>query len=69
MNQEVVLCVGKRTPFGGFSKSVIDVPGPGLGIHAAKACLDAIGLADESPFPPPYSRHKTGRRLGSLISH
>jgi len=45
MKQEVVLSGGKRTPFGDFGKSFVDVPGTDLGIHAAKSCLDAIGLA------------------------
>ncbi|MEM9132280.1 MAG: thiolase family protein [Actinomycetota bacterium] len=41
---EVVLCGGKRTPFGDFGKSLKDVPGPDLGVHAARAALDAIEL-------------------------
>ena len=32
---EVVLCGGKRTPFGDFGQSLKDIPGPDLGIHAA----------------------------------
>ena len=41
---EVVLCGGKRTPFGDFGKSLKDVTGTDLGVHAAKATLDALGL-------------------------
>ena len=41
---EVVLCGGKRTPFGDFGKSLKDVPGPDLGIHAAAATLDGVDL-------------------------
>ncbi len=41
---EVVLCGGKRTPFGDFGRSLKDVAGPDLGIHAAKATLDAADL-------------------------
>ncbi|MEM9563636.1 MAG: thiolase family protein [Actinomycetota bacterium] len=41
---EVVLCGGKRTPFGDFGKSLKDIPGPDLGVHAARATLDALSL-------------------------
>ncbi|MEO1062130.1 MAG: thiolase family protein [Actinomycetota bacterium] len=41
---EVVLCGGKRTPFGDFGKSLKDVAGTDLGVHAAVATLDAAGL-------------------------
>ena len=41
---EVVLCGGKRTPFGDFGKSLRDVVGTDLGIHAATATLDGVGL-------------------------
>ena len=44
---EVVLCGGKRTPFGDFGKSLKDIPGPDLGIHAAAATLRALGLDPE----------------------
>ncbi len=47
MNQEIVLCSGKRTPFGDFGKSLANIVGTDLGIHAAKACMDAAGLAAE----------------------
>lgn len=47
MNQEIVLCTGKRTPFGDFGKSLANITGTDLGIHAAKACLDAAGLDAE----------------------
>jgi len=43
-NNEVVLCGGKRSPFGDFGKSLKDVDGQDLGIHAAKACLAGVGL-------------------------
>lgn len=45
MSKEIVLCGGKRTPFGDFGKSLADIKGTDLGIHAAKACLEAAGLA------------------------
>lgn len=41
---EVVLCGGKRTPFGDFGKSLKDVTGTDLGVHAATATLDSLGL-------------------------
>ncbi len=44
MKPEVVLCGGKRTPFGDFGKSLKDVTGTDLGIHAAQACLAGVGL-------------------------
>lgn len=47
MTREVVICGGKRTPFGDFGKSLKDVVGTDLGIHAAKACLDDLSLAAE----------------------
>ncbi|MEM9034287.1 MAG: thiolase family protein [Actinomycetota bacterium] len=43
-SRDVVLCGGKRTPFGDFGKSLKDIPGPDLGIHAARATLEASGL-------------------------
>ena len=47
MKQDIVLCGGKRTPFGDFGKSLAGIAGTDLGIHAAKSCLNAIGLAAE----------------------
>ncbi|MEM6604819.1 MAG: thiolase family protein [Pseudomonadota bacterium] len=47
MTQQVVLCHGIRTPFGDFGRSLVDVPGVELGVHAAKATLGACGLAAE----------------------
>ena len=47
MSKEVVLCTGKRTPFGDYGKSLAAIKGTDLGIHAAKACLDAAGIAAE----------------------
>ncbi len=47
MKSEVVLCGGKRTPFGDFGKSLKDISGTDLGIHAAKACLAGVGLDAE----------------------
>ena len=47
MKQDVVLCGGKRTPFGDFGKSLAGIPGTDLGIHAARSCMDAIGLDPE----------------------
>ncbi len=41
---EVVLCGGKRTPFGDYGKSLKDIPGPDLGVHAARATLDGLDL-------------------------
>ncbi len=41
---EVVLCGGKRTPFGDFGKSLKDIEGTDLGVHAARATLDALDL-------------------------
>ncbi|MEM9517521.1 MAG: thiolase family protein, partial [Actinomycetota bacterium] len=41
---DVVLCGGQRTPFGDFGKSLKDVVGTDLGIHAATATLDALDL-------------------------
>jgi acetyl-CoA acetyltransferase family protein len=41
---DVVLCGGKRTPFGDFGRSLKDVPLAKLGAHAAKACLDDLAL-------------------------
>ncbi|MFC3612782.1 thiolase family protein [Lutimaribacter marinistellae] len=40
MTQEVFLCSGKRTPFGDFGKSLKDLEGTDLSIHAARACLE-----------------------------
>ncbi len=44
MSNPVVLCAGRRTPFGDFGKSLVDVPGTALGVHAAKAALRACSL-------------------------
>lgn len=44
MKQQIVLCGGKRTPFGDFGKSLAAVTGTDLGIHAARACLTALDL-------------------------
>ncbi|MEM9520175.1 MAG: thiolase family protein [Actinomycetota bacterium] len=41
---DVVLCGGKRTPFGDFGKSLKDIPGPDLGTHAAKATMADLQL-------------------------
>ncbi|MEM6440403.1 MAG: thiolase family protein [Pseudomonadota bacterium] len=43
MAKGVFLCAGRRTPFGDFGRSLKDVEGTDLGIHAAKAALDANG--------------------------
>ncbi|MEM1110968.1 MAG: thiolase family protein [Pseudomonadota bacterium] len=47
MAEDIVLCQGRRTPFGDFGKSLAGVSGTDLGIHAAKATLAANGLAAE----------------------
>ncbi len=44
MNREIVLCQGRRTPFGDFGRSLTEVPGTELTTHAAQATLDAAGL-------------------------
>ncbi|MEM8902545.1 MAG: thiolase family protein [Actinomycetota bacterium] len=41
---EIVLCGGRRTPFGDFGRSLKDVTGTDLGVHAAVATLDEAGL-------------------------
>lgn len=43
--KDVVLCQGKRTPFGNFGGSLKGIAGTDLATHAAKATLDAAGLA------------------------
>ncbi len=43
-NRDVVLCQGRRTPFGDFGKSLANVPGTELTTHAAKATLAAADL-------------------------
>ncbi|MEM6743806.1 MAG: thiolase family protein [Pseudomonadota bacterium] len=43
MAKGVFLCAGRRTPFGDFGRSLKDVEGTDLGIHAAKAALEANG--------------------------
>ncbi len=45
MNNDIVLCGGKRTPFGDFGKSLAGIPGTDLATHAAKATLVDAGLA------------------------
>jgi len=45
MLTEVILAAGRRTPFGDFGKSLKDTPMTDLGVHAAKACLGAAGIA------------------------
>ncbi|MBM3555686.1 MAG: thiolase family protein [Alphaproteobacteria bacterium] len=44
---EVVLCGGKRTPFGDFGRSLKDIPLMDLGVHAAKATLAELRLSPE----------------------
>lgn len=44
MNNEIVLAGGMRTPFGDFGKSLKDIPGPALATHAAKACIEGLGV-------------------------
>lgn len=41
---EIVLCGGKRTPFGNFGKSLRDVSGTDLCIHTAKATMRSVNL-------------------------
>ena len=48
MSNDIVLCSGKRTPFGDFGKSLVDIPGTDLGVHAASATLEAAGLGPTS---------------------
>lgn len=45
MSTEVVLCGGKRTPFGNFGQSLKDIKGTDLCIHTAKAAMSAEGLS------------------------
>lgn len=45
MTRDVFLCAGRRTPFGDFGKSLKDVEGTDLAIHAARAALAANGLS------------------------
>lgn len=44
MSTEIVLCQGRRTPFGDFGKSLAAVPGTELATHSAKAALKAAAL-------------------------
>lgn len=48
MTKDILLCQGRRTPFGDFGKSLAAIPGTDLATHAAKATLDAAGLAAEA---------------------
>ncbi|MEM9314975.1 MAG: thiolase family protein [Pseudomonadota bacterium] len=47
MDNDVVLSHGRRTPFGDFGKSLVNVPGTELGTHAARATLEACNLSAE----------------------
>lgn len=47
MTQDIFLCAGKRTPFGDFGKSLKDIEGTDLAIHAARATLAANALDAE----------------------
>lgn len=47
MSHDVILCSGKRTPFGDFGKSLSGIEGADLSIHAAKACLDVNDIDAE----------------------
>ena len=47
MNEEIVLCGGKRTPFGNFGQSLVDVPGTDLAVHAANATLAGESLSPD----------------------
>lgn len=42
--KDVFICAGRRTPFGDFGRSLKDVEGTDLAIHAAKATLAANAL-------------------------
>lgn len=44
MSRDIVLCAGRRTPFGNFGQSLANIEGTDLGVHAATATLDAAGL-------------------------
>lgn len=44
MSRDIVLCQGRRTPFGDFGKSLVGVPGTELAAHAASATLCAADL-------------------------
>ncbi|HWA43909.1 MAG TPA: thiolase family protein [Hypericibacter adhaerens] len=46
-DMDIVLCGGKRTPFGDFGKSLKDTTLVELGSHAAQATLKGAGLAAE----------------------
>ncbi|MEM1132725.1 MAG: thiolase family protein [Pseudomonadota bacterium] len=48
MTTEVVLCGGKRTPFGNFGQSLKDIPGTDLSIHAAKAAMQAANVSPDA---------------------
>lgn len=45
MKTEIVLCGGKRTPFGDFGKSLAAIAGTDLAAHAAKATLASENLS------------------------
>jgi len=68
---DVVLAGGMRTPFGDFGKSLREVPLAALGVHAAKACLDKVGVAatkvDHLVFgnvvPVDYDGHFVSRKV------
>ena len=44
MKRDVLLCSGKRTPFGDFGRSLKEMEGTKIAVHAARACLDANNL-------------------------
>ena len=44
MSTEIVLCQGRRTPFGDYGKSLAAIPGTDLATHSAKATLKAAAL-------------------------
>ncbi|MFW5679298.1 MAG: thiolase family protein [Pseudomonadota bacterium] len=71
----IFLAGGRRTPFGDFGKSLKDVPLSTLGAHAARASLDAAGLAPErvdhlvwgNVLPVDHDGYFTSRVVGQTI--
>ncbi|MEM7111908.1 MAG: thiolase family protein [Chloroflexota bacterium] len=42
--KEIIIAGGMRAPFGDFGRSLKNTPMVDLGVHAAKACLESVGV-------------------------
>ncbi|MEM7406511.1 MAG: thiolase family protein [Pseudomonadota bacterium] len=48
LTKDIIIAGGMRTPFGDFGRSLKDTPMVDLGVHAATACMNKIGVDAES---------------------